>query len=404
MDWIWQNRTWLFDGIGATVVIGLLLWLFKRLFPPHANSKAGNEAHALVGRDASFVASPIASGTHITQIINMAGAQNAQTASRLEFRSEPTPRDIFERIAVALPFDKERAAESYEGLGVRWRGRLSLVWTEGSSQGARNVLLRPEESGHQSQAILFSANVSEVPRLKIAGLLELLEVRGTINHIDEYGLVIRLKDVQIDFCETSRPAPAPPGPALNANLRTQAEGEISSREFGEVSFKFLPAGLLDNGWTPADPLVVASSRSFAPASWPGGLTREAKPEDAVDYALEKYQRVCNRLQFSARLADGAHVYAKVELAPKNDLKASRIGWIACDVGDRPPRKESGDEWVVFRTPRSDGWALFDLSLRDEVRRTFGEAEGLEFIQLLGIRLRGSLSVSAIKLYRDPPQL
>jgi len=50
---------------------------------------------------------------------------------------------------------------------------------------------------------------------------------------------------------------------------------------------------------------------------------------------------------------------------------------------------------------ADGWTPFNLSLRDVVRRScFGQEEGLEFTELISIRLRGSVSVSPIGLFRE----
>ena len=164
---------------------------------------------------------------------------------------------------------------------------------------------------------------------------------------------------------------------------------------GRISFNYLPANPLAHGWRLAEP-NKPSLTSSVPPDLPDGLSIQA--EEAIDCNVENHQKVCNRVEFSAKLSARSYVYAKVHLVSKDGHTVARDGWIACDVGNGPPRKVSRDEWVIMRYPRSDGWAEFDLLLPDEVSRTFGHAEGLEFSQLLGFRLRGSLSISPIKLF------
>lgn len=172
-------------------------------------------------------------------------------------------------------------------------------------------------------------------------------------------------------------------------------------EVGEIPFEYVPAASpLHKGWTLAGPSATPSFSRSAPPNGGGGLTMETESKNAVDYKLEKYQRASNRLRFMAKMSDDAHVYARIQLVSTGTLTASKTGWIACDIGDRPPKKLVGDEWVICRKPRQQGWALFDLSLPDEVGRTFGSDEGLKFAELLAIRLRGTLSISTIKLFRD----
>jgi hypothetical protein len=170
-----------------------------------------------------------------------------------------------------------------------------------------------------------------------------------------------------------------------------------SNEMGKISFNYLPASPLVNGWRLAlkdKPLLKIS----VPPDRSDGLTIQA--DDAIDCDVEKYQRVCNRVEFAAKLCEQSYAYARVRLVSRDRQSVSREAWITCDIGERPPRKESRDEWVIYRKPNNDGWTKFELLLPDEVSHTFGQAEGLQFSELLGFRLRGSLSISPIKLYSD----
>ena len=168
------------------------------------------------------------------------------------------------------------------------------------------------------------------------------------------------------------------------------------KKIGRISFDYLPASPLVNGWRLAlaeKPFVQAS----IPADRRDGLAFKA--DDAIDCDVQNHQRVCNRVKFSAKLSHQSYVYVKVGFVAK-DHAILRSGWITCDIGSKPPRKESKDEWVIHRVPNEDGWTSFDLSLPREVSETFGRAEGLEFGELQGFRLRGKLTISPIELYRD----
>jgi hypothetical protein len=172
-----------------------------------------------------------------------------------------------------------------------------------------------------------------------------------------------------------------------------------SKNMGRISFDYLPASPLDNGWRLAlkdKPLRQAS----ASADRPGGIT--IKIDDAIDINVEKYQRLCNRVLFAAKLSDRSYAYAKVRLVSTDGQMTVKDAWIACDTGDKPPRKVSPNEWVVYRKPGGDGWASFDLSLPNEVSQTLGQTGDLRFSELLGFRLRGTMSISPIDLYRDDP--
>jgi len=127
---------------------------------------------------------------------------------------------------------------------------------------------------------------------------------------------------------------------------------------------------------------------------------QAEPKNAIDYKFENYQRTCNRLRFTAKLSGESHVYAKIQIASSDNSSPPQIGWIACDVGNGAPMSRPSNEWVVYRAPQEGGWTLFDLQLPDEVARTFGLDGRLKFGEMLGIRLRGSLSISPIELLRD----
>ena len=110
---------------------------------------------------------------------------------------------------------------------------------------------------------------------------------------------------------------------------------------------------------------------------------------------------CNRIQFSANFANDGRFYTLVEIRSKNGQVAEQR-WIAHLVGNGSAYVE-GKEGVVPIAGKSlgNGCVSFKLSLVDEANRAFGQT-GLEYGKsgkLLNIRLRGSLSISPIELYK-----
>jgi hypothetical protein len=112
----------------------------------------------------------------------------------------------------------------------------------------------------------------------------------------------------------------------------------------------------------------------------------------LDYTLP-YVSLYDRVQFTARFADGGVLYLKFRVwTPDGKAKDK---WLAqLPVGGTVPHGDGSIEWRVSQPTRilPNGWILFDLSLADQVQSTFGPSA----CQLLGVRVRGSLAVSCIE--------
>jgi hypothetical protein len=65
MNWLSENYKWVFDGIGAATLIGLIAWLWRRFFKEPA---AENVTVSV--QDSQITGSPIASGSQVTQNIH----------------------------------------------------------------------------------------------------------------------------------------------------------------------------------------------------------------------------------------------------------------------------------------------------------------------------------------------
>jgi hypothetical protein len=182
-----------------------------------------------------------------------------------------------------------------------------------------------------------------------------------------------------------------------------AEG--APEKLGEIRFDY-PGSPLDRwDFRSDDPQNASTPRFSSPEGYVGGLTMTAPGSHHIDLRLEPHYKVCSRLQFSMKLTHDcpeSYVYAKVRVTSKDGKTISKSGWVACDVGNKAPAKHGPDEWIIYGKPSANGWTAFNLSLPEEIRRSFfAQEEDLEFSELLSVRLRGSVSVSPIELYREP---
>jgi hypothetical protein len=176
-------------------------------------------------------------------------------------------------------------------------------------------------------------------------------------------------------------------------LGAQTTSQANTAARSVIRFSSNP---LAEGWK----IVQGDASSFGfsqPTDSPGGLTVAADASQAMDYAVAEDQKNCRRMRFRVKLPHNAQIYAKMQLGASTQ-SPTKVGWVACNLGDRPPQKVSNEESVIFRPALADGWTLFDFSLSDEVAKShFGKEQGLHFGALLGIRLRGSVTLSPIEL-------
>jgi hypothetical protein len=68
MNWLWENRTWLFSGVGVSALTALV-WFVRRLWVPAKQPSITAEGAATI-ENASLVGSPVAMGPNISEVIH----------------------------------------------------------------------------------------------------------------------------------------------------------------------------------------------------------------------------------------------------------------------------------------------------------------------------------------------
>jgi hypothetical protein len=163
-------------------------------------------------------------------------------------------------------------------------------------------------------------------------------------------------------------------------------------------------------WTLAKEKTAGVQPTLTPvpgAPLPGSVSIGPGGPYALDYEVEPQDMICERVKLAAKISRNTIFYTLVRVAEAGGTNFRSV-WLAhvFGVGNEPPKKTSDSEWTVYTTGEDlgKGWMRFDLSLPEEVLKTYG-TEGLVYRdQLLTVRLRGALSISPIDLDRADRQM
>ncbi len=196
MNWLWENRTWLFSGAGVALV-SFLLWLVRRLRTTAPSPRSESAASVASIENALVIASPIASGSNISQTVQNIFPSSSPPPDTRIGETHPTPEEIREHIANLPPYGQAEAAEHYVGLPVRWRVRLSTVERDSGEMCTVTLNISPA----RFLSVVCKVRTSDYPRLRVAKQDTPIEVSGLIERIQSAGLIIKLRDVKMIFLD-----------------------------------------------------------------------------------------------------------------------------------------------------------------------------------------------------------
>jgi hypothetical protein len=171
----------------------------------------------------------------------------------------------------------------------------------------------------------------------------------------------------------------------------------------EIRFDYVPDKLTNHRWKPGYPdkrepeAAAYSSPRDAPV--PGCLSIKTDVVYALDYQLPP--TVCDRVRFDAQYSGTTMLFTGVLLTSKT---GSPPGWkwikyyISSGEIRAEPTPGSPNEYTLWWPAAAlpNGWVSFDLSLPQVVQHTWG-TQGWAYESLKAIRIRGSLSISPIRL-------
>ena len=219
----------------------------------------------------------------------------------------------------------------------------------------------------------------------------------------DVGFFILVLIVVRAFVETIRKQPGKP-----AVRSTKSEPPQPSRLLHHVGYSYLPRSPLDNGWAQA---YGEESPSFGrDPSMNGSLQMviAGNGRFAMDHWIPPHATLAERITFEAKYTHGTMIFTGIDVSAQGGLFRKKV-WIKYQFGNR--RAELTDnvpvsigigllpEQTVWlpASNRDGGWLAFDINLPDIIKLALG-VQGWLFDSIWAIRLRGSLSISPIKLY------
>jgi hypothetical protein len=182
-------------------------------------------------------------------------------------------------------------------------------------------------------------------------------------------------------------------------------GEL--KRIGEVRFDYLPEKPTDHGWT----LGLESEEKREPlysraneAPYPGCIQIQSRSRYYLDYSVEPAERLTDVVRLSLRMTSASlsALYFRLSVQTGDHSKKKKV-WINHKVGKGKPWKFDDAEWgvLVDGEPHEHGWITVQFQLQEEVATTFG-TEGWILDGLIGFRLRDSVSLSPIEMFRHVP--
>ncbi len=176
VNWLLENKEWLFSGIGLTIIVGISV-LIKAVFVKKNSYKDS------LGKE-------LAIQTHHNTEIQTYNSEKQSVISDL------TPKAIVEAVNSVPPLQRKDLAKHYQGIRVKWSGSVVDIKELG---GGHNVLIMLNCNGfdpHSAKSIdiVFTVNPSDYKGLSLMDIDQRITVEGDIEEIGDY---VKLANVKL---------------------------------------------------------------------------------------------------------------------------------------------------------------------------------------------------------------
>jgi hypothetical protein len=174
-------------------------------------------------------------------------------------------------------------------------------------------------------------------------------------------------------------------------------------KIGEIRFDYLPDTPASHGWTIGLDQGALEPPSFVAvpdAPVPGSIAIHSRGTYYMDYAVDPHAAFSDRVDVTVRYSKDAMVYAKIRVETRDGAKSKTV-WLAEKIGNSRDKQFNESEWE-FSSPGAfldGGWVALALPLSGQITTSFGR-QGWVFDRLIGFRVRGSLGLSPLTLYKS----
>ncbi len=174
-----------------------------------------------------------------------------------------------------------------------------------------------------------------------------------------------------------------------------------------IDFDYLPISPLERGWTHAylpDGAADFNVDTTITGSLRVGVTNSVF---AMDHMIPLHATLSNRLEFIAKYTDSTMIFTGVDVASKDGSQRRRV-WIKYYYGEKradqtwPTVQSNPDKYLPEQTVwlparvLEGGKLAFEIDFPDVVKLAIGD-QGWVYKSIWKVRLRGSLSISPLKL-------
>jgi hypothetical protein len=170
IDWILQNREWIFAGIGVAILSGVVA-LVKRLLrrsPPNSGLPRGATLQMVIDSAPTIPTPPLPAATAIH------------------------PKEIIAAINSAPLLQQSDIAKHYLGIEVEWSG--GIISAEKRRDNRVGLVIRPGKPG-LSVGVAFDVDPTQYPGLGLLREGDKIRVAGVIDRVGQ--VVIYLRDVRL---------------------------------------------------------------------------------------------------------------------------------------------------------------------------------------------------------------
>jgi hypothetical protein len=171
IEWLWNNKEWIFSGIGVAVVLALVpaaRWLMRRRISQ----------------------SDLPPGTTLQAVID---SPPPPPPALLVETSSLDPQAIIKAIESAPLLQQGDIEKHYRGMRVEWTGEL--ISAKKRNKGEVTLLILCGSRSSFSPGVMFDIDPAEYPGLGLLRSRDSIRVSGVIRKVEHQ--IIELKDVRL---------------------------------------------------------------------------------------------------------------------------------------------------------------------------------------------------------------
>jgi hypothetical protein len=204
VQWLDNNKQWLFDGLGAGIVIAVLGFLASRIFKSSQDSEPTSQKTEVRNKNTNQIIIQLNAGeAKQEEIIHSAPGETPNEIVQVKTQAPVpltkitrlTPKGIRQTIESGPLLMKKQIAEQYYGLTVEWLSELTSAKLENGNKVRLMLnILEDDKSSDYAACVVSLKNYNE---LKVMTKGAKIKVIGEIEEIDL--LWFNLKNVRLYF-------------------------------------------------------------------------------------------------------------------------------------------------------------------------------------------------------------